>query len=220
MNADVGVCGVNFAVADSGSFALVTNEGNGRLVTSMPKVLIAIMGMERIVPSFRELGLLLPMLVASASGRAVTTYFSFVNGPRLPSEVDGPDEVHVVVLDNGRSDILATEFRSVLHCIRCGACQNVCPVYRQVGGHGYGSVYGGPIGAVLTPLLVGFEKAGDLPFASSLCAACTEVCPVKIPLHEQLIALRREVVKARQPVVERAAFRGWSMAWSTARRYR
>jgi L-lactate dehydrogenase complex protein LldF len=185
----------------------------------MPKVLIAIMGMERIVPSFRELGLLLPMLVASASGRAVTTYFSFVNGPRLPSEPDGPDEVHVVVLDNGRSDILSGRYRSILNCIRCGACQNVCPVYRHVGGHGYGSVYGGPIGAVLTPLLVGFEQAGDLPHASSLCGACTEVCPVKIPLHEHLLELRKDVAAARATPVERATFRVWSGLWRGPRRF-
>jgi L-lactate dehydrogenase complex protein LldF len=172
------------------------------------------------VPSHRELALMLPMLVTSASGRPVTTYFSFINGPRLPDESDGPDEVHVVVLDNGRSKILGTEFQSILHCIRCGACQNVCPVYRQVGGHGYGAVYGGPIGAVLTPLLVGFERAGDLPHASSLCGACTEVCPVGIPLHEHLLALRREVAKADRPVVEITAFRVWSTAWRRARRYR
>ncbi len=219
LEADIGICGVNFAVADTGSFALVTNEGNGRLVTSLPRVLIAIMGMERIVPSYRELGLLLPMLVASASGRAVTTYFSFVNGPRLPDELDGPDEVHVVVLDNGRSDILATEFRSILHCIRCGACQNVCPVYRHVGGHGYGSVYGGPIGAVLTPLLVGFERAGDLPHASSLCGACTEVCPVGIPLHEHLLGLRREVAASRSRTAEWATFSLWSRLWARRRTY-
>jgi L-lactate dehydrogenase complex protein LldF len=220
LSADAGICGVNFAVADTGSFALVTNEGNGRLVTSMPPVLIAIMGMERIVPSFRELALLLPMLVASASGRAVTTYLSFVNGPRLPEEPDGPEEVHVVVLDNGRSDLLGTSYRSILHCIRCGACQNVCPVYRVVGGHGYGSVYGGPIGAVLTPLLVGFDRAGDLPHASSLCGACTEVCPVKIPLHEHLLALRADVAAQQAPVHERTTFRAWSEAWRRAVTYR
>jgi L-lactate dehydrogenase complex protein LldF len=219
MDADMGVCGVNFAVADSGSFALVTNEGNGRLVTSMPNVVVAIMGLERIVPSYRELGLLLPMLVASASGRAVTTYLSFVNGPRLPGDLDGPEELHVVVLDNGRSDILATEYRSILHCIRCGACQNVCPVYRVVGGHGYGAVYGGPIGAVLTPLLRGPDEAGDLPFASSLCGACTEVCPVGIPLHEHLLALRRDAAGRAGPG-ERAAFGLWSRAWRRAGTYR
>jgi L-lactate dehydrogenase complex protein LldF len=220
LDAQVGISGVNFAVAETGSLALVTNEGNGRMVTSLPPVHVAIMGMERIVPTFRELELLLPMLVASASGRPVTAYFSYLNGPRLPGEIDGPDEVHVVVLDNGRSRILGGEFRSILHCIRCGACQNVCPVYRQVGGHGYGSVYGGPIGAVLTPLLVGFERAGDLPHASSLCGACAEVCPVGIPLHEHLLGLRREVAKAQRPLLEATGFRLWSLAWRRAGRYR
>lgn len=220
LDADIGISGVNFGVAETGSLALVTNEGNGRMVTSLPPVHVAIMGMERIVPSFEELSLLLPMLVASATGRPVSTYLSFINGPRLPDEVDGPEEVHVVVLDNGRSKILGTEYQSILHCIRCGACQNVCPVYRQVSGHGYGAVYGGPIGAVLTPLLVGFDKAGDLPHASSLCGACTEVCPVKIPLHEQLLALRRDVARERKPVVEGLAFRAWSAAWRRPWAYR
>jgi L-lactate dehydrogenase complex protein LldF len=220
LRADIGISGVNFAVAETGSFMMVTNEGNGRMVSSLPPVHIALMGMERIVPSFHELSLLLPMLVTSASGKPMTAYFSFINGPRLPGEMDGPEEVHVVVLDNGRSGILGTEFQSVLHCIRCGACQNVCPVYRQVGGHGYGAVYAGPIGAVLTPLLVGFERAGDLPQASSLCAACTEVCPVGIPLHEHLLALRREVAKEQGPPLERLAFRGWAAAWRTPRRFR
>lgn len=213
LRADAGISGVNFAIADTGSFVMVTNEGNGRMASSLPPVHIAIMGMERIVPSHRELDVLLPMLVTSASGRAVTTYFSFVNGPRRAGEPDGPEELHVVVLDNGRSRILGTEYRSILRCIRCGACQNVCPVYRQTGGHAYGSVYGGPIGAVLTPLLVGFERAGDLPNASSLCGACTEVCPVEIPLHEQLIALRRDVVAAERPVAEATAFRMWAAFW-------
>ncbi len=220
LTAGVGISGVNFAVADAGALCLVTNEGNGRLVTTLPPVHVAIMGMERIVPSFEQLGLLLPMLVASASGRPLTAYTSFIAGPRRPDEPDGPDEVHVVVLDNGRSDILRGEFRSILQCIRCGACQNVCPVYRQVGGHAYGSVYGGPIGAVLTPLLVGFDRAGDLPQASSLCGACTEVCPVGIPLHEQLLGLRREVARARPKPAERAAARAWSLAWGRAWRYR
>jgi L-lactate dehydrogenase complex protein LldF len=219
LTADVGISGVNFAIAETGSFVMVTNEGNGRMVTSLPRVHIALMGMERIVPTHRELGLLLPMLVASAGGRPVTTYFSFVNGPRRADEPDGPDEVHIVVLDNGRSGILAGEFRSILHCIRCGACQNVCPVYRQVGGHGYGSVYAGPIGAVLTPLLSGMDRAGDLAHASSLCGACVEVCPVKIPLVEHLIGLRRLAAK-HAGAGERASFFGWARAWGSARRYR
>jgi L-lactate dehydrogenase complex protein LldF len=220
LDAGMGISGVNFAIAETGSFAMVTNEGNGRLVTTLPPVHVAIMGMERIVPSHRELGLMLPMLVASAGGRPVTTYFSFINGPRLPGEIDGPDEVHVIVLDNGRSNILSTEFRSILHCIRCGACQNVCPVYRQVGGHGYGAVYGGPIGAVLTPLLVGYEKAGDLPHASTLCGACVDVCPVKIPLVEHLLGLRREAAKYDGSLTQKAGFRAWAFAWRGARRYR
>ncbi len=219
LRAEVGISGVNFAVAETGSLSLVTNEGNGRMVTSLPPVHVAIMGMERIVPSFRELELLYPMLVASAIGRVVSTYLSLINGPRLPGEIDGPDELHVVVLDNGRSEILGGEFRSILHCIRCGACQNVCPVYRQVGGHAYGAVYAGPVGAVLTPLLVGFEKAGDLPHASSLCGACTEVCPVKIPLHEHLLGLRREVARAQRPTGEVLMFRSWAMAWRKPGRF-
>jgi L-lactate dehydrogenase complex protein LldF len=220
LSAGVGISGVNFGVAETGSLCLVTNEGNGRLVTSLPPVHIALMGMERIVPTFEELGLMLPMLVASASGRPLTAYTSFLNGPRLPGEPDGPDEVHVVILDNGRSDILGGEYRSILQCIRCGACQNVCPVYRQVGGHTYGAVYGGPIGAVLTPLLVGFDEAGDLPHASSLCGACTEVCPVGIPLHEHLLALRRDVAASRAAPLERTAARAWSTLWRAPGRYR
>ncbi len=218
--ADAGITGINFAVAESGSFVIVTNEGNGRMCSSLPRVHIAIMGMERIVPSFRELAVMLPLLTGSATGQRASTYLSVVSGPRRPEDPDGPDEVHVIVLDNGRSGILATEFQSILHCIRCGACQNVCPVFRQVGGHAYGSVYGGPIGAVLTPLLVGFERAGDLPHASSLCAACTDVCPVRIPLHEHLLALRREVARDRAGLRERAAFRWWARLWSRPGGYR
>ena len=149
-----------------------------------------------------------------------STYLSVIGGPRLPDEPDGPEEVHVVVLDNGRSEILAGRYRSVLHCIRCGACQNVCPVYRVVGGHGYGATYGGPIGAVLTPLLEGFERFGDLPHASSLCGACSEVCPVGIPLHEHLLGLRRVAAELQAPPSERAVFSAWSRIWSHARTYR
>jgi L-lactate dehydrogenase complex protein LldF len=220
LSADAGITGVNFAIADTGSFVVVTNEGNGRMCSSLPRVHIALMGMERIVPTTRELAMLLPLLTASATGVRVSTYLNFVSGPRRPNEADGPDEVHVVILDNGRSSILATEFRSILHCIRCGACLNVCPVYRQTGGHAYGWAYGGPIGAVLTPLLVGLDRAGDLPHASSLCAACTEVCPVRIPLHEHLLGLRREVSRAGAPARERMGFGLWARAWSRPSGYR
>lgn len=212
--ADVGITGVNFAVAETGTFTVVTNEGNGRMTSSLPPVHIALMGMERILPSLHELKVMLPLLTGSATGQRVSTYFQMVSGPRRPDDVDGPEEVHVVILDNGRSAILPTEFRSILHCIRCGACLNVCPVFRQVGGWAYGSVYGGPVGAVLTPLLNGFDRAGDLPFASSLCGACTDICPVKIPLHEHLIALRRDVVKQKAGPAERGAFRWWARMWS------
>ncbi|MGQ0669055.1 MAG: LutB/LldF family L-lactate oxidation iron-sulfur protein [Actinomycetota bacterium] len=218
--ADAGITGVNFAIAETGSITVVTNEGNGRMCSSMPRVHIALMGMERILPSFRELAVMLPLLTGSATGQRVSTYFNVVSGPRRPEDPDGPEQLHVVVIDNGRSAILPTEFRSILHCIRCGACQNVCPVFRHVGGHAYGSVYGGPIGAVLTPLLRGFERAGDLPHASSLCGACSEICPVRIPLHEHLLALRRDVARERAPVSERLAFRWWSRLWATAPRYR
>jgi L-lactate dehydrogenase complex protein LldF len=218
--ADVGISGVNFAVSDTGSLVIVTNEGNGRMCTSLPRVHIALMGMERIVPSFRELSLMLPLLTASATGQRVTTYFTFVNGPRLPEEPDGPDEVHVVVIDNGRSAILGSRYRSVLNCIRCGACYGACPVFRQVGGHAYGGVYGGPIGAVLTPLMDGLEVAGDLPHASSLCIACTAACPVNIPLHEHLIDLRRDVAHGRATRKERLAFAWWGLLWSGSRGYR
>lgn len=218
--ADVGITGVNFAVAESGSLAIVTNEGNARMCASLPRVHIALMGMERIVPSFRELSLMLPLLTASAAGLGVTAYFTFVNGPRRPEEPDGPDEVHVVVIDNGRSAILGGEFHSILHCIRCGACLNVCPVFRQVGGHAYGAVYGGPIGTVLAPLLDGFDAAGDLPHASSLCIACTEVCAVNIPLHGHLLGLRREIARSRATRAERLASAWWGRLWGRARRYR
>jgi L-lactate dehydrogenase complex protein LldF len=220
LRADVGITGVNFGVASTGSLVIVTNEGNGRMSTSLPRVHIAVMGMERIVPSFRELSVLLPLLTASATGQRITAYVNVVNGPRRGDEPDGPEELHIVILDNGRSALLSTEYRSVLHCIRCGACQNVCPVFRQVGGHAYGGVYGGPIGAVLTPLMDGFESAGDLPHASTLCAACSDACPVGIPIHELLIALRRDATAEQAGRAERLGFALWSRLWSSAPGYR
>ncbi|MFB3739337.1 MAG: LutB/LldF family L-lactate oxidation iron-sulfur protein, partial [Candidatus Velamenicoccus archaeovorus] len=220
LTADLGITGVNFAVAETGSLVIVTNEGNGRMCTSLPRVHVALLGMERLVPSFRELSVLLPLLTGSATGQRITAYVNVITGPSTAGELDGPEELHVVVVDNGRSAILGTEYRSVLHCIRCGACQNVCPVFRHVGGHAYGGTYGGPIGAVLEPLLEGFDRAGDLPHASSLCAACTEVCPVNIPLHRHLVSLRRDVAAARPPFGERAAFRLWGRLWGSERGYR
>ena len=196
LEADVGVIGCNFAIAETGSTTLVTNEGNADLVADLPETLIVCMGMERIVPTFEEMEVLVGLLTRSAVGQKLTSYVTNLTGPRREGEVDGPEEFHVVIVDNGRSDILGTEFQPVLQCIRCAACINICPVYRHIGGHAYGSIYPGPIGIVLTPLLDGYEDNEELPYASTLCGACTEVCPVKIPLHE-LIRRHRDIVVER-----------------------
>lgn len=218
LTADMGISGVNFGVAVSGSLVLVTNEGNGRLVTSVPKVHVALMGMERLVADFCELDVMLALLARSATGQALTAYTSIITGPRRPGEADGPDELHVVILDNGRSSVLGTEFQEILACIRCGACLNVCPVYRQVGGHAYGSVYSGPIGAVLTPLLDRSKAAGELSGASSLCGACWKACPVGIPLQDMLLALRRR--DSAKKGSERTIWRLWARVWSSPRGFR
>lgn len=215
LEADIGISGCNFAVAESGSVVLVSNEGNARLTTTLPKVHIAIMGMERIVPTWNELDIVASMLTRSATGQKISVYLTAVNGPRLPEDLDGPEEFHLIILDNGRSDILGTAYQEVLKCIRCGACLNVCPVYRHIGGHAYGSVYSGPIGAVLAPLLEGYEELKELPYASSLCGACTEVCPVKIPLHDLLLEHRKdEVEQGLTPFAEQLAFKGFGYAAS------
>lgn len=182
MKADFGITGCNFAVADKGIINLDTNEGNADLTMALPKTQVVVMGMERIVPSMKEAEVLDNMLARSAVGQKLTTYCTF-SGKKVEGEVDGPEDFWVVVLDNGRSDALGTEFEPILQCIRCGACMNVCPVYRHIGGKGYGSIYPGPLGKVLSPILGGYEEFEDLPYACSLCAACTETCPVKIPLH-------------------------------------
>ncbi|WP_173918229.1 LutB/LldF family L-lactate oxidation iron-sulfur protein [Halobacillus sp. Marseille-Q1614] len=198
LSADIGVTGCNFAVAESGTVTLVTNEGNARMVTSLPDTQISVMGMERIVPTWEDLEVVVSLLTRSSVGQKLTSYITSLTGTRQEGEVDGPEDFHLVIVDNGRSKILGTEFQSALHCIRCAACINACPVYRHVGGHSYGSIYPGPIGAVLTPLLDGYEDHKDLPYASTLCAACTEACPVKIPLHEHLIRHREIIVEKEQ----------------------
>lgn len=217
LSADVGITGCNFAVAESGAITLVTNEGNARMVTTLPDTQITVMGMERIVPTWEELEVLVSLLTRSAVGQKLTSYITAITGARLEDEIDGPDDYHLVIVDNGRSKILGTEFQSALHCIRCAACINVCPVYRQVGGHAYGSIYPGPIGAVITPLLDGYEDHKELPYASSLCAACTEACPVKIPLHEHLIRHREIIVEReyRAPATEKAAMKGYAK-WASS----
>ncbi|MCM3164206.1 LutB/LldF family L-lactate oxidation iron-sulfur protein [Metabacillus litoralis] len=222
LSADLGITGCNFAVAESGSISLVTNEGNAGLVTALPKTQITVMGMERIVPTWEELDIMVSLLCRSSVGQKLTSYITGLTGPKDEGDVDGPEEFHLVIVDNGRSNILGTEFQSALHCIRCAACVNVCPVYRHVGGHSYGSIYAGPIGAVLSPLLGGYEDYKELPYASSLCAACTDACPVKIPLHELLIKHRRKIVEdeKKSPFGEKLAMKGFQLAASSPSLYK
>ena len=219
--ADVGVTGANFAVCDTGSLCIVTNEGNGGMVSSLPRIHVALLGMERLVPTLADLAVLLQLLPRSATGQKLTSYTRLITGPRRAGETDGPEELHVVVIDNGRTNLRRGRYKEMLACIRCGACLNVCPVYRRSGGPAYGPVYSGPMGAVFVPLLARLERAPSLPHASSLCGACTEACPVKIPLHELLLDLRRDLVEERiAPRRERLAFTLWSLAWATPLGYR
>lgn len=215
LNADVGVTGANFAVADTGSICIVSNEGNARLVSSLPRVHIVVLGLERFVETTQDLAVCLQLLGRSATGQRLTTYTTLITGPRRTGEEDGPLELHVVILDNGRSSLRGTRYEEMLNCIRCGACLNVCPIYRKSGGGAYGPVYSGPLGAVLVPLLA---HAPDLPHASSLCGACTEACPVKIPLHDYLLELRHD--HGEPSLIERACFILWSFAWSNPTLYR
>src|SRR5215211_7597666 len=195
LTADIGITGANFGVAETGTIATVTNEGNARLVTSVPPVHVVVMGIEKLVPRFADLSVFVRLLARSSTGQKLTVYTNFITGPRAEGELDGAEELHLILMDNGRSRLLGTEFEEALYCIRCGACLNVCPVYRQTGGHAYGSTYSGPIGAVITPLLKGHDEAKDLPHASSLCGACWEACPVGIPLHDLLLKLRNQQVE-------------------------
>jgi L-lactate dehydrogenase complex protein LldF len=216
LSADIGISGANFLIADSGAVVLVENEGNARLTTSAPKIHIAVAGIEKMIPRAQDLGVFLKLLGRSATGQPLTVYTSFLSGPRRGDEIDGPDEFYVVLLDNGRTKVLADrEKRESLYCIRCGACLNHCPVYRKIGGHSFPWVYSGPIGAILTPQFLGVNHEPGLPFASSLCGACAEVCPVKIDIPKILLELRSEVKEAEQRQganrLERMAFRIW--AW-------
>ncbi|HWA26931.1 MAG TPA: LutB/LldF family L-lactate oxidation iron-sulfur protein [Lacunisphaera sp.] len=192
LEADVGLTGANFVSVESGRIVLVTNEGNSRFSLAAPRVHIALVGIEKLVPRDRDLGLFLNLLARSATAQQLTVYTEFISGPKSPTQPDGPEEMHVIFVDNGRTEVLASECREILRCIRCGACMNVCPVYRQASGHAYRSVYPGPVGAVLSPLLMGkrFAEKADLPKASSLCGACNEVCPVDIPIPDLLLRLR------------------------------
>lgn len=196
LNADMGISGVNFGVAETGTLCLVENEGNGRLTTTTPRVHVALMGIERIVPTLDDLSVMLQVLARSATGQKTAVYTNLITGPRRNDEGDGPDELHIILLDNGRSRVLGTEVAEILYCIRCGACLNACPVYREIGGHAYGSVYPGPVGAVLTPALRGIAPWSDLPQASSLCGMCREVCPVRIDIPRMLLVERDEATRA------------------------
>jgi L-lactate dehydrogenase complex protein LldF len=224
LQADVGLTGANFISAESGRLVLVTNEGNSRFCLAATKCHIALVGIEKILPRDRDLALLLNLLARSATAQQLTVYTEFITGPKAPAQPDGPEEMHVIFVDNGRTDVLASECREILRCIRCGACLNVCPVYRQASGHAYRSVYPGPVGAVLSPLLAGerFPEKADLPKASSLCGACNEVCPVNIPIPDLLLRLRdkgkREGVKSpgTPPLGGWAVLASQPFAWKAA----
>jgi L-lactate dehydrogenase complex protein LldF len=221
LTADMGISGVNVAVASTGSICLVTNEGNGRLSTTAPRIHIAVMGMERIVPSIGDLGVILEVLARSATGQKLSSYTNILTGPRRSWEPDGPDELHVVIVDNGRSKVLAGSTAEILACIRCGACLNACPVYKVVGGHAYGTTYQGPVGAALTPSLFDLEEWADLPYASTLCGACLEVCPVRIEIPHLLLEQRRRTVEAKVgPMWMKRPLRLYASIATHPRRYR
>lgn len=216
LKADIGITGANFVVADSGAVVVVENEGNARLSSSAPRIHIVIAGIEKIIPRAQDLAVFLRLLGRSATGQPLTVYTSILSGPRREGEIDGPDEFYLVLLDNGRTRLLSdAEKRQSLYCIRCGACLNHCPVYRKIGGHNYPWVYSGPIGAVITPQFHGINEDPWLPYASSLCGACGEVCPVKIDIPKLLLALRRDIVQSNTArggvLTEQRAFRVW--AW-------
>jgi L-lactate dehydrogenase complex protein LldF len=213
LEADLGISGANFLVAETGTVALMENEGNIRLSTSLPRVHVAFVGIEKLLPRLADLAGFLQLLPRSATGQVIGNYVSLLQGPRRPGEPDGPEAVHVILVDNGRTRLLADDRgHEALRCIRCGACLNVCPVYRQSGGHPYGWVYSGPIGAILAPGLLGLEEAMPLPYASSLCGACGDVCPVKIPIPELLVYWRERAVE--EGLVPRAE--EWGMAGYSA----
>lgn len=220
LEADMGISGVNFAVASTGTLALVTNEGNGRMVTSLPRIHVAVMGIERVVPTPDDLALLLQLLARSATGQKLSVYTSLITGPRREADADGPEQLDLVLVDNGRTGILQSDLAEILTCIRCGACLNICPVYRSIGGHAYGSTYPGPVGSVLSPLLSGLGEFGELAHASSLCGACREVCPVRIDLPGLLLSLRHDTVQAGQaPAWLRLGLKAYALGATHPRLY-
>lgn len=212
LDADFGITGGNFLVAETGHLVTVTNEGNLSLTSMIPNVHIAIVGIEKVVATWEDLATLVQLLTRSGTGQKLTVYVDIFSGPKREGDGDGPEHMYLILLDNGRSDIHASEYAEALACIRCGACLNTCPVYQNVGGHSYGWVYPGPIGAVVTPLLVGKENAQPLPFASSLCGACKQACPVDIDIPTMLLKLRRDLEGQQDPAL-RAGIKGWSFGF-------
>jgi L-lactate dehydrogenase complex protein LldF len=214
IHAEIGITGANFIISDIGAIAITENEGNGRLTTAWPKTHIAIVGIEKVIPSLTDLALMWPLLATYGTGQKVTVYSSIILGPKQAGEMDGPEEMYVILLDNNRSTILANpRQRESLYCIRCGACLNACPVYKNIGGHTYGATYSGPIGSVITPHLQGMDEYKHLSFASSLCGNCTEVCAVKINLHELLLENRKESVdEGLATFSEKTAWKLWKIS--------
>jgi L-lactate dehydrogenase complex protein LldF len=216
LRADIGVTGANFLIADIGAVSVTENEGNGLMSTAFPKTHIVIAGIEKIIPKFSDLGLFYPLLAVHGTGQQITAYNTIFTGPRQPGQVDGPEEMFVILIDNGRTDVfIDDEAYESLSCIRCGACLNACPVYKTIGGYTYSSTYSGPIGSVLTPFFKGFKNFSHLSFASTLCGKCVEVCPVKIPLTDILLANRRKTVeKGLRPQSEELLMKGFAMVSS------
>jgi L-lactate dehydrogenase complex protein LldF len=218
--ADVGITGANLLIAETGSSVIVTNEGNGDLTETLPRVHIVVASIEKMVPTLEDACTILRVLARSGTGQEITTYTTFATGPAREGDPDGPRQYHVVLLDNGRSEMLGGDFQDMLRCIRCGACLNHCPVYGAIGGHAYGSLYPGPMGAVLTPALYGIDHSRDLPNASSFCGRCEEVCPMAIPLPSMMRKWReRDFERGDPPFLQRLALRLWAFAAKRPRLY-
>ena len=218
--ADMGITGANFGIVETGNIAIVENEGNARMCATLPNVHVAFIGIERLIPAVEDLAIFLRLLCISGTGQKFTSFVSMIDGPRKPAAFDGPETVYYILVDNNRSTFLDDDhLKQALYCIRCGACYNTCPVYGNIGGHAYGWVYQGPIGAVITPQLLGLENAKDLPFASSLCGSCSEVCPVKIPLHHLLLYQRNRIVKEKYTSLsENFAIKGFNAIMKSPKR--
>jgi L-lactate dehydrogenase complex protein LldF len=220
LSADMGITGANFLIAETGSAAIVTNEGNGRMCSSLPHVHVVVVGIEKVIDTVEDFGTLVQLLPRTGTGQRLSVYVHLMNGPARPEDPDGPEFMYVILLDNGRSRIFNSSYAESLLCIRCGACLNICPVYQNVGGHAYGWVYSGPIGAVLTPLMTGLSNATPLPYASSLCGACKDACPVMVDLPDMLLRLRGDLVSIEQtdPVMS-MAIKGWARMMQSPRLY-